>query len=208
MIFLMREDKFRYENLWADLRINMSQGDDRYPVDISSAKNMFYSYTKSSINNNVNFEKQIVLSQINQENDDKTENRTTSDISTPDCGKKGHVRPKCPLIDNIQAFSTPLTSLGESQVIPKTWVLFDSCSSINSICNKDLVYIIRTTTQPTRAWTNGGFLEYDKTYNLKVINMGAYYNRNGIANILSMGETSKNFRVTIDAVKGNFIKVS
>ena len=52
MIFLMRADKFRYENLWVDLRINMSQGDDRYPVDINLARNILYNYSKPSMNNN------------------------------------------------------------------------------------------------------------------------------------------------------------
>ena len=37
--------------------------------------------------------------------------------------------------------------------------------------------------------------------------MSAYYNETVIANILSMGEISKNLRVVMDTVKGNFIKV-
>ena len=69
MIFLMRADKFRYESLWVDLRINMSQEDDRYPVDINSARNILYNYSKPSMNNN---NRQIIRFQINQEDDDKT----------------------------------------------------------------------------------------------------------------------------------------
>ena len=37
--------------------------------------------------------------------------------------------------------------------------------------------------------------------------MTAYYNENGIANILSISEISKNIYVVMDTVKGNFIKV-
>ena len=72
MIFLMRADKFRYENLWVDLRINMSQGDDRYPIDINSAQNILYNYLKPSMNNN---NRQIILSQINEDDDDKTKKK-------------------------------------------------------------------------------------------------------------------------------------
>ena len=110
MIFLMRADKFRYENLWVDLRIKMSQEDDRYPIDINSAQNILYNYLKPSMNNN---NRQIILSQINEDEDDDDKTKK-SDASTPGidgicnptitcykCGKKGHIRPKCPLLDNF-----------------------------------------------------------------------------------------------------------
>jgi len=78
----------------------------------------------------------------------------------------------------------------------------DSCSSINLICNKDLINNIESAANPTRAWTNGGFLDYDKTCTLNNIGIKAYYNKDGIENILTMSEICKLFRIpyTEDAV--------
>ena len=70
MIFLIRADKFRHKNLWTDLRINMSQGDDRYLIDINSARNILHNYSKPSMNNTTN-NTQIILSQVNENDDDK-----------------------------------------------------------------------------------------------------------------------------------------
>ena len=52
MVSLMRADKIRYKSLWAELRINTSQGDDRYADEINSARNILYNYTKPSTRNN------------------------------------------------------------------------------------------------------------------------------------------------------------
>ena len=52
MVSLMRADTIRYKSLWAELRINTSQGDDRYADEINSARNILYNYTKPSTRNN------------------------------------------------------------------------------------------------------------------------------------------------------------
>ena len=52
-----------------------------------------------------------------------------------------------------------------------------------------------------------GFVDYDKTCNLKIINNPAYFNENGIANILYMGKVGENFRVVMDIIKGSSIQV-
>ena len=75
------------------------------------------------------------------------------------------------------------------------------------MCNKDLINNIELAANPTRAWTNGGFLDYDKTCTLNNIGIKAYYNKNGIANILSMSEIYKLFRIVMDTSDGDFIKV-
>ena len=69
----MRADKRKYEHLWNDLRINMSQGDDRYPHDISSARNILYNYSMPNSNNNTN-DTQIILSQVNSDDSESRGN--------------------------------------------------------------------------------------------------------------------------------------
>ena len=73
--------------------------------------------------------------------------------------------------------------------------------------NKDLINNIESAANPTRAWTNGEFLDYDKTCTLNNIGIKAYYNKDGIANILSMSEICKLFRIFMDTSDGDFIKV-
>ena len=45
------------------------------------------------------------------------------------------------------------------------------------MCNKDLINNIESAVNPTRAWTNGGFLDYDKTCTSNNIGIKAYYNK-------------------------------
>lgn len=73
--------------------------------------------------------------------------------------------------------------------------------------NKELVNNIELEANLTRLWTNGEYVEYDKTCTLNNINIKAYYNKDGIANIISTGEVSKYFRILMDTSNGDFIKV-
>ena len=75
------------------------------------------------------------------------------------------------------------------------------------MCNKDLINNVESTANPTRAWTYDGFVDYDKTWTLNNIGIKAYYNKDGIANILSMSEICKSFRIVMDTSDGDFIKV-
>ena len=106
----MRTDKSKYEHLWNELRINMSQGDDKYPHNISSAHNILYNYSMPNNNNNTN-DKHIILSQVNS---DDSENRGNNApipgtygncnplVTCYNCNKKGHIRRMCPSSDKVQ----------------------------------------------------------------------------------------------------------
>ena len=134
----MRKDKSKYEHLWNEPRINMSQGDDRYPRDISSARNVLYNYSMLNNNNNTN-DTQVILSQVNS---DDSENRgNNSQIPGTDskcypivtcykCNKKGHIIPMSPSSDSVQFFAATITSLDDN-IIQRSWILLDTCSSIN-----------------------------------------------------------------------------
>ena len=75
MIFLMRSDKSKYTHLWNELQTNTSQGGDRYPHDISSARNILYNYSMPNNNNNIN-DTQIILSQVNFDDSENRGNNT------------------------------------------------------------------------------------------------------------------------------------
>ena len=75
------------------------------------------------------------------------------------------------------------------------------------MCNKDLINNVESAANPTRAQTNDGFLDYDKTWTLNNIGIKAYYNKDGIVNILSISDICKSFRIVMDTYDGDFIKV-
>ena len=108
MIFLMRADKSKYKHLWNDLRIHMTQGDDRYPHDISSARNILYDYSMLNSNKNTN-DTQIILSQVNSDDSESRDNdalipgtdgKCNPIVTCYKCNKKGHIRHMCPSSDS------------------------------------------------------------------------------------------------------------
>ena len=124
----------------------MSQGDDRYPHDISSARDILYNYSMPNSNNNTN-DTQLILSQVNSDDSKSrgnnapipgTDGKWNPIVTCYKCNKIGHIRHMCPSSDSVQFFAVTLTSL-DNNIIPRSWILVDFCSSINSMCNKDLI---------------------------------------------------------------------
>ena len=87
-------------------------------------------------------------------------------------------------------------------MFPNIWILLDSCSSISSTSAVDLVRDIEQVKQPTRAWTNGAFIDHNLQCKLNILNgMTVYFNKNDITNILSLNELSDIYHVTMDTAK-------
>ena len=110
MIFLIRTDKSKYEHLWNELRINVSQGDDRYPHDISFTRNILYNYSMPNNNNNMS-DTQIILSQVNSDDSENrgndapifgTDGRYNPIVTCYKCNKKEHIRHMCPSSDSVK----------------------------------------------------------------------------------------------------------
>ena len=117
------------------------------------------------------------------------------------CGNKGHIKPFCPVTDSVQVPQLTLTMKSGNKMIPNTLILLDSCSSISSISNVDLVRDIQIK-QPTKARTNGSFMDYNLQCKLHILNgMTVYFNKKGIANKLSLSEVSDIYQVTMDTAK-------
>ncbi len=82
-------------------------------------------------------------------------------------------------------------------IIPNTWVLLDSQSTVSVFKNRKLLTNIRNSTSKLRVHTNGGTqLSTQMGY---VRNFGnVWYNPHSLANILSMAEVRKVCRITMD----------
>jgi hypothetical protein len=82
-------------------------------------------------------------------------------------------------------------------IIPDTWILLDSQSTVSVFKNRHLLTNIRASPNPLRVHTNGG-VQFS-TQMGTVRNFGdVWYNPESLANILSMAEVSKVCRITMD----------
>ena len=75
------------------------------------------------------------------------------------------------------------------------------------MCNKDLVRNIILSTQPYHAYKKGGSIEYKLECELKLMPIKAYYNENSIAYIISLGELTDKYKITMDTEDSHSIFV-
>jgi hypothetical protein len=82
-------------------------------------------------------------------------------------------------------------------MIPDTWILLDSESTVSIFKNKNLVSNIRDSQKQLRIHTNGGTQVSSKVATLK--NFGqVWFNPSSLANILSLAAVRKVWRITMD----------
>jgi hypothetical protein len=83
-------------------------------------------------------------------------------------------------------------------MIPHTWILLDSQSTVSVFKNRNLLTNIRPSARTLRVHTNGGTQTSNQIGT--VPNFGdVWYNTKSLANILSMAEVRRNgWRITMD----------
>ena len=85
----------------------------------------------------------------------------------------------------------------QCHLIPPTWILLDSQSTVSVFKNRELLSNIRKSPTALRVHTNGG--TQTSTDIGTVANFGdVWFNTNSLANILSMAEVRKIYRITMD----------
>lgn len=96
--------------------------------------------------------------------------------------------------------------------IPKTWLLINTCSTVNTVCNLDNFVNIRGIEKGNelQLFSDGSMNVYDKEgSDLKLFPLTVFYNPNGIANVLSLKAVASipGTRVTMDTSKARAINV-
>ena len=85
-----------------------------------------------------------------------------------------------------------------NQAIPNTWLLLDSCSTTNLICNKDWLHDIHENGTSITIRCNAGAVLLTKQGYFGTYPEPVWFNPQGIANIMSLDNVAKYFHITMD----------
>ena len=100
--------------------------------------------------------------------------------------------------------------------LPRMWLLLDSCSTTDIFANASLLRDIQSAPTPVWIRCNAGRVKLTQQGMFGNYPHPVWYNPKGVANILSLANVTKNYRVTMDSTEsaamfvhksnGNFIK--
>jgi hypothetical protein len=212
-------DPSRYGTLITALANQYATGKDEYPKDITSAKSLFVMYKTPT-----NAPAPRTANQCQQHSSTAAETSAltlahctaiavagTDGLLHPsltcfNCNLPGHMQGECPKGLNAATTGTTLTQYAnilaqlaqESEHgIDPVWILLDSKSTISVFKNEPMLTNIRHSGRIIRAITNGGHQDSDTVGDFP--NLGeVWFNRNSIANILSLADVQKVCCVTMD----------
>ena len=85
-----------------------------------------------------------------------------------------------------------------NRAIPTTWLLLDSCSTTNLICNKDWLHDIHENGTSITIRCNAGTVLLTKQGYFGSYPEPVWFNPHGIANIMSLDNVAKYFQITMD----------
>lgn len=89
--------------------------------------------------------------------------------------------------------------------LPKNWILLDSCSSVNIVFNRDLLRGIHRPGHTIGINCNAGTVTLKQQGKLGGYPAPVWYHPQGIANIMSMADVARHYRLTMDTGKENSI---
>ena len=94
-----------------------------------------------------------------------------------------------------------------NRAIPNTWLLLDSCSTTNLICNKDWLHDIHENGTSITIQCNAGAVLLTKQGYFGSYPEPVWFNPHGIANIMSLDNVAKYFCITMDTDAENAMLV-
>ena len=221
------------EELRNDFLKNTDNNNKIYPDTVTAAYNLLSNYrvVKTNTRTSTTTSGLAFVNAENNSTGNNGNNRGNSNkyknAICRNCGKKGHLQWGCPEKNNNNNNNTNVTCLTigddcepdtefsflqttislfqkdeEFMENLKWWILLDNQSTTDIFGNPKLVKNIRKSNNNTKILTNGGGMNTDLIADLT--NYGSlWFHPQAIANIISMKNMCKKYRVTFDSENGN-----
>ena len=226
--FLLKSDTKRYGQLLRDLQNDYTRGLGGYPTTLSEAYDILINYKRAPQREH-EFNSDIAFA-LTENHDQRqpgrgrggrggggrgrgrgpgtrTKNRKHEDADINDT----EAQDKATKDDNAQysaiATSTKCLLTKGGRSLPTSWLLLDSCSTVNMISDRSLLTDIHTADEPIPVHCNAGTITLTQKGTLGHFPDPVWYNPNGIANILSLHAVKRHYHVTMDTETGDSIHV-
>ncbi|KAG7373144.1 hypothetical protein IV203_033868 [Nitzschia inconspicua] len=213
-------DPHRYAGLMADIENSFTRGIDGYPTTLTKAYEMLVNYVNVNQHFRPHPKKNNQGLSFLQEGDSngrrngggrgsrggKGQDRSSTKDSKET--NQGYVlRP--PSIGNPTTTQARLAQLFAQRYgkIPRSWMLADSCSSVNIISDPDLLHGIHQAEYPLILHCNAGSVTLTQQGYLPGFPEPVWYHPNGIANILSLQSLTKHYRITMDSATSDGLRL-
>jgi len=221
IVFLRGADGNRYNSLWTTLENEMAAGVDKYPIDLAKSMHLLTTWKdpnkkQSSSQNGPGNQRPspaserrdgLTFAQVVSETVPDNEGNLHPDVRCYNCNRMGHYATSCP--SREAAIQGAHISCAHSHLLNRNDVLLDSQSTVSIVNNLALVRDLEMDSRGVRIYTNGGHIDADQkgcsTLLPKLENV--WYNPESVANILSLAEVKKKYRVTMDSSVSDTFKV-
>ena len=219
IMLLRKADEYRYGDLLASLYNNFTRGSNQYPENLARAYNMLNEHKKEEVrtkNKKIKEEDEATTGGLSFFQHGNVipgvDGQTHDGVKCYYCKMLGHFKNQCPKLKSpthfnvLQVESRPGDKFGVMFEqcdnimmgdIPSTWLLLDTQSTVSVFKNADILENIETVENKLTLLTNGGKHVSNMMGELR--NFGKnWYSPTSLANILSLAEVRKKFRVTMD----------
>lgn len=226
LLMINKSDPKRYGDLINDLSNQYTRGLDGYPNTITKAFDMLVNYKPPRRNNGTSYPKNELSFATIGEDDHSARGggRGRGRGRGYGRGRGGGFQGKDGGIGDNQNkqdsdnYDTSYSDKGDTHEtsislkhaesrLPRHWLLMDSCSSKSIISNRNLLHGIRSTGQKLRVHCSAGSKVLDKQAWFGDYPVPVWYDPDGPANILSMGEVMDHFRITMDSQEEHSINM-
>jgi hypothetical protein len=220
--FILSSDTQRFSTLIQGLKMDALKGIESYPTTMTMAYDLLNQYEKQHVRRPPPTRPTQTPyrqgTQFLQAPPDTvfvagSDGRLNKNVQcwNPKCGAWGHMQTTCPMIrDAKKAMGASMTQFGvtltqrmdnsDNNMITMNMLLLDSCSTMSGVNNSNIVQNIHPVevNEQMRVISSRGHFDYHQKATLNLFDMPVYFNKQALANILSLKDVANKYRVTMD----------